>query len=245
MNSIDSQNSTDNGLSLGDTELFWEPVASRRWGQYISSIEHQAIEFALNQTNAPGKALEVGAEGGRWSKMLADRGWQMTCTDINAEALEVCQKRIPNAECILVQQDSTQLPCETNSINLLLAIEVHEIVEQDWFIREASRSLAENGLLVGVFQNKQSWRAFVRNLKPDTTGAFKHYTSSYVPWRTCVRKQGFAMLRELGLCWMPFGRMSNSPLIPTAVRLEKILGLRNLPRFSPWIVFVARKTFSS
>lgn len=245
MNNVDFPDSTDTETASGSTELFWEPISSRRWGQYISSIELQAIDFALDQVNAPGLALEVGAEGGRWSKMLADQGWQMTCTDINAEALELCQNRIPAAKCVLVDPDSTQLPCETNSLGLLLAIEVHEIVEQNWFVLEASRVLTENGLYVGVFQNKRSWRALLRNLKRDADGEFKHYTASYAPWRTSMGERGFEMLKEVGLCWMPFGRMSNSSFIPLAVRLEGLIGLRKLPTFSPWIVFVARKTSSN
>lgn len=238
-------NGSEIELSAATAGLFWEPVASRRWGRYISSIERQAIEFAMNRAPATGQALEVGAEGGRWSKMLADHGWQMTCTDINAAALEICQKRIPSAKCLLVDQDSTQFPCETNSVGLLLAIEVHELVEQEWFVLEARRVLTENGLFVGVFQNKRSWRAVLRNLKREANGEFKQYTASYAPWRTSMETQGFEMLKEVGLCWMPFGRTSNSPLIPMAVGIEKMLGLHRLPTLSPWIVFVARKTFSN
>ncbi|HMO15789.1 MAG TPA: class I SAM-dependent methyltransferase [Pirellulaceae bacterium] len=238
MSSIASSNHPDTGDS---TELFWEPVAERRWGQYISSIELEAIQFALKQVPAFGLALEIGAEGGRWSKILADQGWQMTCTDINADALTVCQKRIPGANCILVDQNSTQLPCDSNSVGILLAIEVHEIVEKEWFVHEANRVLSDNGVFVGVFQNARSWRALMRNLKRDADGEFIHYTASYAPWRTYMRKQGFKMLKEVGLCWMPFGRMSDSSLIPMAVRLEQLLRLRKITTFSPWIVFVAQK----
>lgn len=239
--SFDSLNPTTSEPSRASPELFWEPVASLRWGQYISSIERQAIDFALQQIESPGEALEVGAEGGRWSKILADRGWQLTCTDINANALDVCQARIPEANCVLVDRNSTSFPCESNSISMLLAIEVHEMVEQDWFVLEAARVLTDHGLFVGVFQNKQSWRALLRNLKPESNGGFKHYTASYAAWRTDMRKHGFEMLLEVGLCWMPFGRMSNSSLIPVAVEIEKRIGLRRLPKWSPWIVFVAKR----
>lgn len=222
------------------SKLFWEPVAARRWGQYISAIELEAIQFALRQSATPTHALEIGAEGGRWSKILAHDGWQITCTDIDETALAVCQSRIPSANCILVNKNSTHFPCETNTVGMLLAIEVHEILEQDWFVLEAQRTLVDRGLFVGVFQNKQSWRGLLRNLKQDRDG-FKHYTASYKSWRSFMRKQGFEMLKEVGLCWMPFGRMSNSRLIPLAVCVEKWLGLRRIPTISPWIVFVARK----
>ncbi|HMO16096.1 MAG: class I SAM-dependent methyltransferase [Planctomycetaceae bacterium] len=221
--------------------VFWEPIASSRWGQYISSIEQQCIEFALRQTKIAGNALEIGAESGRWSKLLFDCGWQVTCTEINATALDVCHKRIPSAKCVLVDKESTQFPCPSNSMDLLLAIEVHELVEQEWFILESKRVLREGGLYVGVFQNVRSWRALIRNLKSDGESNFKHYTASYAPWRDAMRRQGFEMLKQVGCCWMPFGRMSNSSLIPAAVQIEKLLGLRRLYSISPWVVFVAKK----
>lgn len=228
-------------LTDAESKLFWEPYAARRWGQYISAIERRAIEFALTQTSEPSQALEIGAEGGRWSQLLANQGWSLICTDIDRDALQVCQSRIPSAKCVLVERDSRHFPCETNTLGMLLAIEVHELVEQDWFVHEASRSLKKNGLFVGVFQNRSSWRALVRNSKRDEGDCIQHYTASYAPWRSRLKELGFEFLRQEGLCWMPFGRMSNSPLIPVSVQIERWLGLRRLPRFSPWIVFVAKK----
>lgn len=69
----------------------------------------------------------------------------------------------------------------------------------------------------------------------------RHYTAGDLPWRAKAQKRGFEMLREEGICWMPFGRMSDSKFIPGTVYLEKALGLRRLPSISPWIVFAARK----
>ncbi|MEM6468003.1 MAG: methyltransferase domain-containing protein [Planctomycetota bacterium] len=222
-------------------DLFWEPISERRWGRYISASEHASLLQAHELAGSSATALEIGAEGGRWSKILADLGWQMVCTDIVADALDVCQRRIPSAKCVLVDRDAEDFPCDDVSIRLLLAIEVHELVEQDWFIDESARVLEQSGLFVGVFQNKHSWRAFIRNLKRDPEDSFQQYTAAYAPWRKKLVNRGFRMIREEGLCWMPFGRMSDSPLIPSAVRLEKALGLRRIARWSPWIVFVAQK----
>ncbi len=218
-------------------------MAEQRWGKYISEVELSLILQAHEVAGQPTTALEIGAEGGRWAKILADLGWDMICTDIVPEVLEVCQKRIPNAKCVLVDRDSITFPCETESARLLLAIEVHELVEQDWFIDEACRVLESGGLFVGVFQNTRSWRALIRNLKRDPPGSITHYTASYAPWRRKLSKRGIRMIREVGLCWMPFGRKSDSRLIPPAVTVERMLGLRKLPSLSPWVVFVAQKDF--
>jgi hypothetical protein len=135
---------------------------------------------------------------------------------------------------------SITLNRERSSQGLLLPIEVHELVEQNWFIDEAKRVLASGGIFVGVFQNRHSWRA-VLNLRSSVKGAMKHYTAGYSPWRAKLELVGFEVLREEGICWMPFGRMSDSKLIPLAVQLEKTMGLRRLASISPWIVFAAKK----
>jgi len=229
--------------NIDSTPLFWEAVSEGRWGRYISEVESDMISFAHEELRVSSTALEIGAEGGRWSKLLADLGWQMTCTEIDPVALSVCQRRIPTSRCILVDESSREFPCETHSQKLVLAIEVHEIMEQDWFVNELNRVLQEGGIFVGVFQNKHSWRAIL-NLKSTLTGSMKQYTASFLPWKRQLESLGFELLREEGICWMPFGRMSNSRLIPMSTKLEELLRLRRLTRFSPWIVFSAKKVAS-
>lgn len=234
----------NNIASMVAPNLFWEAVSEGRWGQYISTIEEDLIRFAHRQLAEPSTALEIGAEGGRWSKLLCDLGWQMTCTEIDPEALAVCQQRIPSSHCVLVDINSQEFPCETDSQKLVLAIEVHELVEQDWFVNELNRVLLDGGIFVGVFQNKHSWRA-IMNLKSMINGTMHQYTAGYLPWKHKITALGFEILREEGICWMPFGRMSDSSLVPLATRLERALGLRKWTTISPWIVFAARKEQAS
>lgn len=230
----------NNLTKVGGTSLFWEAVSEGSWGKYISEVEADMIQFAHGALGEPTTALEIGAEGGRWSKLLSDQGWQMTCTEIDPVALEICQQRIPDSRCVLVAPDSQEFPCNSNSQKLLLAIEVHELVEQDWFLHEVDRVLQRGGIFVGVFQNKDSWRSLL-NLKSSIKGNMKHYTASYLPWKRKLQALDFEVLREEGICWMPFGRMSNSRLVPIATYLERALRLRRLPALSPWIVFAVRK----
>lgn len=49
------------------------------------------------------------------------------------------------------------------------------------------------------------------------------------------------MLKEEGICWFPFGRDSDSPLVPLATRTEAALRLRRLSALSPWVLGVAAK----
>jgi SAM-dependent methyltransferase len=226
--------------SVRNAPLFWEAVSEGRWGKYISSIEADMIQFAHKELGQPTTALEIGAEGGRWAKMLANLGWQMTCTEIDPVAVEICQQRLPESHCILVDESSQEFPCDSDSKKLILAIEVHELVEQDWFMSEVDRVLQNGGVFVGVFQNKHSWRALL-NLKSRLNGTMRHYTAAFWPWKRKMKAMGFEILREEGICWMPFGRLSNSRLVPAAAFLEKALCLRRLTALSPWIVFAVRK----
>ena len=155
-------------------DLFWEPISERRWGKYISAVEHASLLQAHELAGSPATALEIGAEGGRWAKILADLGWQMVCTDIVADALDVCQERIPSAKCILVDREATDFPCDDESTRMLLAIEVHELVEQDWFIHEAARALETGGLFVGVFQKAAHEKRISARFLQQRGGQFLH-----------------------------------------------------------------------
>ena len=220
---------------------FYDRVAETRWGKYLSSVERDVILAAHQLCGVPTVALDVGAAGGRWSELLAERGWEIICTDINASSLERCRERIPGATCIRANPHDTTLPCATESIGLLLCIEVFQVIPNAWFISEASRTLKPNGLIVGVFNNKLSWRGYIHHVLSVARNQFDYYDTSYYQWRRKLREAGFQVMREEGLCWFPLSRTSDSPLVSLCTSVESRIGLRHLPIVSPWIVFTAQK----
>ena len=124
-------------------------------------------------------------------------------------------------------------------------MEVDSVISSEWFIEEASRVLKAGGILVATLNNKSSLRAvFHQVLRPDEAVMRKEkgfYEASYRDCRTRLLRCGFQMIHEEGCCWPPFARDSNSFLVPLFVQLEKYLGLRRLPLFSPWVVLAAQK----
>jgi hypothetical protein len=92
--------------------------------------------------------------------------------------------------------------------------------------------------------NPSSWRGWawdpVRGATP--AGEIYYTGPAYADWRRNFISHGFEMLHEESYAWAPFGRTSDSPLIPIATAIESVLGLKHLLRFAPWILFVARKT---
>ena len=217
-----------------------EKLAETTSGSYITDVEKRVILKADDLSGKHGVALEIGCEGGRWSLLLANLGWDMICTDINPHTLAICQTRLPRAQCILVNARDRTLPCESESVGLLLCIEVNEVISSEWFISEASRVLQDGGLLVGTVTNRLSLRGYFRRLLRGVSDD-SSYTVTYPIWRSKLRGQGFKMVYQEGICWFPFARASNSPFVPIFTRIEHCVGLRRLQNLSPIIVFLAQK----
>jgi SAM-dependent methyltransferase len=231
-------------VSATADKTYWEQIAETSWGSYTTEIERRAIEFASSTAGPGGQALEIGCEGGRWSRLLLDRGWKMTCVDVDEKALRMCQAKNPEARCVLTSPQATSIPCEPASQRLLLCIEVRPVIQSGWFPGEAHRILEPGGLLVAVFWNRWSPRGLFSHLNSRIKGQVSFYTHAYLPWRRKLLDTGFELLTEDGCCWSPFGRDSDSRLVPVFSRLEDCLQLRRLAAVSPWIVLVARKTGS-
>lgn len=214
-----------------------------RWGRYLAQKENGIIVRGLDIAGAPGKAVDLGCGGGRWSKVLADRGWGMTCVDIDENSLRSCQQKIPSATCIRVAPTDTRIPCTDKSLELVLCMEAPDVIERDWFAPEARRVLKDGGYVIGFYMNRHSWRGMAWDPARSVNGNVeKYYTGpAYRDWKRTFRTQGFAMLHEESYAWPPFGRTSDSPLIPLATTIERMLGLKHLIRFAPWILFVAQK----
>ena len=226
-----------------DAVTLWEKVAATKWGNYVTQIEARSVLRGQSLGDAPGHALDIGCEGGRWSKLLADLGWKMTCIDVNREVLQECSRKVRDAECILADPDDRMIPCASSTFSLLLCIEVPPVIQSDWFLLEANRVLRNGGVLVGLACNKMSLRGFTNKI---ANRAFRNksddvYRCSYRALRQSFAGAGFEVVDEEGLCWGPFGRTSNSPLIPAFAKLERLLGLHRLVTLSPWVVFIARK----
>jgi SAM-dependent methyltransferase len=221
---------------------YWEQVASTtRWGRYTSTVIEDAVRRGISAAAPPTNALDVGCEGGRWSQLAADAGWPLTCTDVDERALAICQQRIPDARCIRVSSEDRTLPAGTQSVGLLLCIEVSPVIDSDWFAAEAKRVLRPGGIVIGVLLNRTSLRGeFVRAKHRLGICSEEYYRWSYRVWRAQMRRHGFSFEFERGLCWFPLSRASNSILTSPFVVLERMLGLSHVPSLSPWVVFVAK-----
>ena len=121
--------------------LRWERAALGRWGAYLTEAERRGLDVALSVAE-PTRALDVGCGSGRWSLIVRDAGWRVTCADVDVEALELCRRRMPDVTCIEMGDQDEKLPADSDSLGLLVVIEVPPVVEQPWFAQEAARVLS-------------------------------------------------------------------------------------------------------
>jgi SAM-dependent methyltransferase len=220
---------------------YWERAAlESRFVAYTSQLQLEFILYGHELASPPSVALDFGCEAGRFSRVLAQRGWSLICVDINHHALELRKQRNPGARCISVTEDNGVLACEDHSLGILLCIEV-PVITSEWFIDEASRALRPGGVLVGTFPNQLSWRGVMGHWRAVIRGRFDWYSRTYPEWRRALSKRGFTFLRETGCRWPPFTPTSNSMLLPLALAVEQALGLPKLISVSPLVIFAARK----
>lgn len=222
---------------------FWEKTATTRWGKYVSETERRAIIRGQALAGQPGRALEVGCDGGRWTRMLTEMGWDMTCTDVDRKALEICRHKAPAAKCLWVDPEQDTIPCESRAFSLALCIEVAPVIQSGWFLSEAARVLQDKGVLVAVVWNRASIRGWMhrRGHRAAKGTRPEFYEHSYSSWKRRLFEAGFEMVHSEGFCWGPFGRASNSRATTLCAKLERLLCLHRLTSLSPWVVVIARK----
>jgi len=232
-------------ISAPKSMTYWDRVAeSTRWGRYVTEVEKQVVLRGETFATTPRHAVDLGCGSGRWSKILADRGWDMTCIDANRQSLGICQRNVPSAKCILAHTKDRNLPLASSSASLAMCIEVVPLIEADWFQSEVHRVLADRGILVGVYINGQSLRGMASRLKNRLVNGqdnYDFYQSCYSDWKRELLQTGFEMLHEESCCWGPFSRDSNSPFVPAFTKMERALQLHRVVAFSPWVVFIAQK----
>lgn len=103
----------------------------------------------------PGTALDIGAAGGGNTRVLRDRGWRATALEYSADGVEVAKERgLPT-----VRADATQLGFATDSLDLVLAFDLLEHLDDDDACAvEVRRVLRPDGtFLVAVPADPRLW----------------------------------------------------------------------------------------
>lgn len=111
----------------------------------------------LARFDQPGVALDVGSAGGHNTQVMGDLGWRAMAIDASGMATRIGRSH----GITVVQGDGTQLPFAAGSLDLVVAYDVLEHINDDaGMVREVQRVLRPAGtFLVAVPADPRLWSA--------------------------------------------------------------------------------------
>ncbi len=111
----------------------------------------------LRRLGMPGRALDVGAAGGGNTRVLCAHGWSPVAVEYGADGAEVARER--GLE--VLRADARYLPVRSRSVDLVVAFDVLEHIEEDYLAAgEFLRVLRPGGaLLIAVPCDMRLWSA--------------------------------------------------------------------------------------
>ncbi len=129
------------------------------------------------------------------------------------------------------------MPIKNEVFDSIFMIEVLDYIpELNQVFDECKRALKQKATCFLSFGNKSSIKSKIK----ETHG--NGYRHSYKNVMTCLAKSGLVVEKKRGFNWMLFGRTSQNTLVPLSANVEKLLGLRRIPRFSPWVILNVTKS---
>ena len=209
-------------------ETHWEKAAKTRMGKYLTQMETDFIFKSITPLQAC-TIMDVGTEAGRFSSLVSDKKATVIGIDIDSYGLK--RLKLKNKDVDVIHADARKIPLKDSIFDAIFMIEVLDYIpDLDEAFTECHRTLKSNALLIFSFGNKRSLKSQLRKLHG------KSYRHSYNRVMQSLSKTGFSVVKKMGYSWLPFGRTSESQLIPFLAMLEKILALRSIPSLSPWVI---------
>ncbi len=185
----------------------------------------------------PGRALDIGAAGGGNTRVLRRAGWQTIALEYGAEGASVCRER--GLE--VMRADATALPLAPGSLDLVVAYDVLEHIEDDGAaVREVRRVLRPEGTFqIAVPCDPKLWsahdvavdhvRRYTRETLTDVLQDNGFRLDELWSWNVLLRPAVQLRRRSSsGSDLTDLPRLVNAAL-HTVVRVERLLPVRRLP----------------
>ena len=210
-------------------ETHWEFAAKTKMGKYLTNLETDFISKSIELSQSNIRVMDVGAEAGGFSLLAANSKAIVVSVDVSSYALK--RLKLKNKEVNIIQADARHLPLRDTLFDVIFMIEVLDYIPQlDQALSECKRTLKTNASSILSFGNKSSLKAKLKAMQG------KSYRHSYKEVMQCLSKTGFLVKKKTGYSWLPFGRTSQSGVVPFLARFERFFGLRRVVRFSPWVI---------
>jgi ubiquinone/menaquinone biosynthesis C-methylase UbiE len=210
-------------------ETHWEKAAKTKMGQYLTKIETDFISqaFSLDQDNVT--IMDIGAEAGRFSLLAKNTNATVVSIDIDSYSLKRLKGK--NRDVHVIQADARKLPIKNEIFDAIFMIEVLDYInELQASFDDCKRVLKPSAPCFLSFGNKSSIKSKIKQARGQ---AYRH---SYQDVIKCLNMSGLQIKKKTGYNWILLGRTSENKLLPVLAKFEKYIGLRKIPRFSPWVI---------
>jgi ubiquinone/menaquinone biosynthesis C-methylase UbiE len=226
-------NTPQSSLDLS-VETHWEKAAKTKMGKYLTNLETAFINKSVMLQKENLTVMDVGAEAGRFSLVASNHKATVVSVDVDSYALK--RLKIKDKQVNIIQADARKLPLRDGVFDVVFMIEVLDYIpELAEAFSECKRTLKPGASSILSFGNKSSLKAKLKSIQG------KSYRHNYREAVQCLSVTGFAINKKTGYSWLPFGRTSQSRLIPILAGIERLLGLRQIVRFSPWVIIHVTK----
>ncbi len=219
-------------MTNGFSETFWEIAARTKMGSYLTKME---TEFFTRGINFPDCKLvcDIGAGAGKFSMLATQKNIETVALDIDICGLR--RLKMENGTVHVILADAKALPMKPSTVDAAFAIEVVDYIpELGEVLSECHRIMKNGGSLVVSFGNQSSLKSKIRQLQG------KKYSHSFHEVALKLGITGFRIVKKQGFNWLPFNRTSENMLIPLLAKIERVLGLRRIARYSPWVLISAK-----
>ncbi|MDX1813347.1 MAG: class I SAM-dependent methyltransferase [Candidatus Bathyarchaeia archaeon] len=220
-----SEVGTEKSLS---EETHWEKAAKTRMGKYLTQMETDFILKSITPSQTC-TVMDVGTEAGKFSSVASEKNATVIGLDLDSYGLKRLKLKTKNVG--VIQADARKIPVKASTFDVILMIEVLDYIpDLDEAFMECHRTLKSDAIFICSFGNRRSLKSQLRKL------IGKSYMHSYNRVIQSLSRTGFSVVRKVGYGWLPFGRTSESRLIPFLALLEKLFALRRIPSVSPWVI---------
>jgi len=210
-------------------ETHWETAAKTKMGKYLTKLETDFITKSVMLDKENLTVMDVGAEAGRFSLLAANHKATVVSVDVDSYALKRLKLKERRVNAILA--DARSLPLKEGLFDVVFMIEVLDYIpELQEALAECKRALKPNASSILSFGNRSSLKAKLKSMQG------KSYRHNYREIVQCLSKTGFTIKMKTGYSWLPLGRTSQNRIVPILAGIERIIGLRRVVRFSPWVI---------
>ncbi len=223
---------------MKNNEYIWDihtGYASKS-GQYRFQTQYKFIKRNLD-TNLPegSKILDVGGGSGRFALPLSEY-YQVTVVEPDIRPVEILRNRTEKVSIIHSSfQDWKWTDEKYDAVMFLDSIVYFQ--NMDWVFQTVSQLLRQGGFFLFNNININSYKQIIKTL-PGLQGHLYPGARRYGEMQSLIKRHAFEIMDEVGFNWMPIRGISDFPLIPLYISIERVFQLGKVARrISPEILY--------